>query len=264
MIKIAVAMLALAGSSASAASVLVVRAAGPSAKAYPAGKVLPDSARIALKSGDSIFLLNANSTRTLRGPGTFTVASATSAAAIAGRRSRFGATRTGELPRNPSPWNVDVTQSGRICVADAAKAAAGEGGGEAQDQRRRRRADARLGGRQGDPRLAQGAEDRRRYRISAPAGRKQRSRHAHLRHHPQGAGGRRGHRRSAGEERLPEPARSAGRRPRHGRLADHSLGLEPLKLAGVDPELGQHRLRVFAEPRRRQLGILALAVDPHR
>ena len=114
-------MLALASSTASVASVLVVRAAGPSAKAYPAGKVLPDSARIALKSGDSVFLLNANSTRTLRGPGTFSVASVGSGPALAGRRSRFAATRTGDLPKNPSPWNVDVTQSGKICVADAAK-----------------------------------------------------------------------------------------------------------------------------------------------
>lgn len=120
-LKAGIAALALASSTASVAGVLVVRAAGPSAKTYPAGKVLPDSARIALKNGDSVFLLNSSSTRTLRGPGTFAVASTVTGPATSGRRSRFAAMRTSELPLNPSPWNVDVTQSGTICVADPAK-----------------------------------------------------------------------------------------------------------------------------------------------
>jgi hypothetical protein len=120
-LKIALAALAVASSTASLASVLVVRAAGPSAKSYPPGKVLPDSARIALQSGDSVFLLNANSTRTLRGPGTFAVASAGSGPVASGRRTRFAAMRADELPKNPDPWHVDATQSGKVCVADPAR-----------------------------------------------------------------------------------------------------------------------------------------------
>lgn len=120
-LNVAIAALAVASSTASLASVLVVRAAGPSAKAYPPGKVLPDSARIALRSGDSVFLLNSNSTRTLRGPGTFAVASVGSGPAMSGRRTRFAAMRADELPKNPDPWSVDSTQSGKVCVADPAK-----------------------------------------------------------------------------------------------------------------------------------------------
>ena len=35
------------------AKAVVVRSAGPSAKTYPPGKALPDSAKISLKPGDS-------------------------------------------------------------------------------------------------------------------------------------------------------------------------------------------------------------------
>jgi hypothetical protein len=117
------AVLALAVSSASLATVLVVRAAGPSAKVYPPGKALPESAKIQLQSGDSVMLLNTNGAKTLRGPGTFAVASAAgeNLAASANRRARFSAMRSGEVPLNPSPWNLDITQSGKICVADAGK-----------------------------------------------------------------------------------------------------------------------------------------------
>lgn len=113
----------LAGSSGAFAGVLVVRAAGPSAKSYPPGKMLPDSAKVALQNGDTLMLLNANSARTLRGPGTFPVgASGGEALAMAAnRRMRFGAMRSGEIPQNPSPWNLDVTQSGKMCIADPAK-----------------------------------------------------------------------------------------------------------------------------------------------
>ena len=120
---LASAALALAISSASVATVLVVRAAGPSAKVYPPGKALPESAKIQLQPGDSVMLLNTNGAKTLRGPGTFAVAGAAgdNLAASANRRARFSAMRSGEVPLNPSPWNLDITQSGKICVADAAK-----------------------------------------------------------------------------------------------------------------------------------------------
>lgn len=112
--------LALIGASGGAfAKAVVVRSAGPSAKAYPPGKALPDSAKIALKPGDSVTIVGGNSARTLRGPGTFPAAAAGAQglAMAASRRTRFGALRTGELALNPSPWNLDATQSGTTCVA---------------------------------------------------------------------------------------------------------------------------------------------------
>lgn len=98
---------------------VVVRSAGPSAKTYPPGKALPDSARISLKPGDSVTVLGPNATKTLRGPGTFPASSASAEglAVAAARRTRFGAMRSGELALNPSPWNLDVSQSGTICLA---------------------------------------------------------------------------------------------------------------------------------------------------
>ena len=95
---------------------LVVRSAGPSAKAYPPGKALPDSAKISLQPGDSLTILGPGSKRTLRGPGTFATAAGDAQAMTGSKRARFGAMRTGDLALNPSPWNLDVTQSGTICV----------------------------------------------------------------------------------------------------------------------------------------------------
>jgi hypothetical protein len=95
---------------------LVVRSAGPSAKTYPPGKALPDSAKISLQPGDSLTILGPGSKRTLRGPGTFATASGDALAMTASKRARFGAMRTGDLALNPSPWNLDVTQSGTMCV----------------------------------------------------------------------------------------------------------------------------------------------------
>jgi hypothetical protein len=101
------------------AKAVVVRSAGPSAKTYPPGKALPDTAKIAPQPGDSVTLVGPSSARNLRGPGTFPVASSSAEglAMAANRRSRFGAMRSGDLALNPSPWNVDVTQSGTICAA---------------------------------------------------------------------------------------------------------------------------------------------------
>ena len=112
----ATACMALCGPAFSKA--LVVRSAGPSAKTYPPGKALPDSAKISLQPGDSLTILGPGSKRTLRGPGTFATASggAEGLAMTASKRARFGAMRTGDLALNPSPWNLDVTQSGTVCV----------------------------------------------------------------------------------------------------------------------------------------------------
>ena len=107
-------------STAAFASVVVVRSLGPSAKAYPPGKTLPESASISLKGGDVVTLLGPSSAQTLRGPGNFNAKSVTLASA-AGKRGRFGALRTADVVRNPSIWDLDVTQSGKMCVTKTSK-----------------------------------------------------------------------------------------------------------------------------------------------
>src|SRR5690348_18360783 len=108
------------GSSAALANVVVVKSLGPSAKAYPPGKTLPPSAKIALKGGDVVTVLGPNSAQTLRGPGNFD-ASQVSLASASSQRGRFGALRAAEVAHNPSIWDIDVTQSGKVCVTDAKK-----------------------------------------------------------------------------------------------------------------------------------------------
>ena len=117
------AAVAALSSTAAVASVVIVKSLGPSAKAYPPGKTLPDSASISLKGGDVLTLIGPSSAQTIRGPGNFNAKSATLASA-AGKRGRFGALRTGQVARNPSIWDLDVTQSGRMCVSDRSQAEA--------------------------------------------------------------------------------------------------------------------------------------------
>ena len=117
------------------AAPLVVRSAGPSAKMYPAGKAIADDAKIVLKAGDSIVLLDGKGTRTLSGPGTFSATASATAAATTGstlnalvsgggeRRARIGAVRSASgidkmAGKNPSVWYVDVTRSTNMCVPD--------------------------------------------------------------------------------------------------------------------------------------------------
>src|SRR5215213_1977615 len=93
---LAMSMLAVAAE----AAVLVVRSSGPSAKAYPAGKAVPEAQVITLKPNDIVILLDSRGTRTLRGPGKFSAtasastAATSSLAALTGqnsnRRSRVG------------------------------------------------------------------------------------------------------------------------------------------------------------------------------
>lgn len=123
---IAAALLATAG--AAWADILVVRSSGPSARSFPPGKRLPESARISLRASDQLVVLDGRGTRIIRGPGTFTAGAPAagriaSAAPIVQRRARIGAVRgvgTGEL-RPPSIWHVDVARSSNFCVADASK-----------------------------------------------------------------------------------------------------------------------------------------------
>ena len=107
-------------STAGVANVVVVKSLGPSAKAYPPGKTLPETAKISLQGGDVVTVLGPASAQTLRGPGSFD-AKQVALASAAGQRGRFGALRAAEVTHNPSIWDVDVSQSGKICVSDASK-----------------------------------------------------------------------------------------------------------------------------------------------
>jgi len=109
----------LTGAASAGANVLVVRSTGPSARGYPAGRSLPDNARIVLRAGDTVVLLAGGGTRTLRGPGNFTPTSAQNVRVTdnSGRIARVGAVRdAGIVPRGPTIWHVDVTQSGPFCL----------------------------------------------------------------------------------------------------------------------------------------------------
>jgi len=103
-----------------AANVVVVKSLGPSAKAYPPGKTLPETAKINLQGGDVLTVLGPASAQTLRGPGNFDAKQVTLASA-AGQRGRFGALRAAEVAHNPSIWDIDASQGGKVCVTDASK-----------------------------------------------------------------------------------------------------------------------------------------------
>jgi hypothetical protein len=117
----------LVTASAAMADILVVRSTGPSARSFPPGKRLPESARISLKASDQLIVLDGRGTRIIRGPGTFTAGASAgriaSATPTVQRRARIGAVRgidTGQL-RPPSIWHVDVARSSNVCVADPSK-----------------------------------------------------------------------------------------------------------------------------------------------
>ena len=108
------------GSTAALANVVVVKSLGPSAKAYPPGRTLPESAKISLQGGDVLTVLGPASAQTLRGPGSFD-AKQVALASAAGQRGRFGALRAAEVAHNPSVWDIDASQGGKVCVSDASK-----------------------------------------------------------------------------------------------------------------------------------------------
>jgi hypothetical protein len=101
--------------------VLVLRSVGPSAGRYRAGQRLPDNTSFTLRAGDAVTVLAGGGTRTFRGPGTYSASGpARAGIASAGQRRMTGAVRGGpEAPvlRPDDVWQVDVTQSGRACVA---------------------------------------------------------------------------------------------------------------------------------------------------
>jgi hypothetical protein len=112
---------------------VVIRATGPSAKAYPAGRQLADNAQLTLKAGDTLVLLDSRGTRSVSGPGNFPAVATgmragtaqTAARILAntgtserrGGAVRGGATSTVET-RSPNLWLVNLTKSGTVCIAD--------------------------------------------------------------------------------------------------------------------------------------------------
>jgi hypothetical protein len=100
------------------ATPLVVRSAGPSAKAYPPGRAVAENVPLVLKAGDVVTVLAPSGARILRGPGSFKVAGGGGAPPF-NPRSRFGAMRGVEVPPAPGLFDVDVTRSGNVCLAGA-------------------------------------------------------------------------------------------------------------------------------------------------
>ena len=117
-------------STAGVANVVVVKSLGPSAKSYPPGKTLPETAKISLQGGDVVTVLGPASAQTLRGPGNFD-AKQVALASAAGQRGRFGALRAIEVAHNPTIWDIDVNAGGKVCVADQAKLQLWRGDSEA-------------------------------------------------------------------------------------------------------------------------------------
>ncbi len=136
-LALAAATAVLLASTSAAAAVLVVRSSGPSAAAYPPGKALPDTHMMKLKPSDIVVLLDSRGTRTLQGPGSFSVsasappaAGAIRTAGTSARRVRLGAVR-GTNTR--SVWQADLDRSGNVCIANPADLGLyrGNSGGEA-------------------------------------------------------------------------------------------------------------------------------------
>ncbi|WP_114228730.1 MULTISPECIES: hypothetical protein [Sphingomonas] len=110
------------------AAIIVVRAVGPSAGQYPVGKALPDSASLRLRGGDTVVLLDARGSRTLKGPGIFPAAATGSAGGVSsfsalmasanGRRGRVGAVRPAPQPRQL--WQASSDHSETFCFTNPA------------------------------------------------------------------------------------------------------------------------------------------------
>lgn len=123
----------LLGATSVMAETLIVRSNGPSAKSFPPGKALPSNAKVALKEGDTLTILDSRGTSVLRGPGNFTMTTTTATGSslgqflrnTGGRQARTGATRSlggaGKI-LSPNIWFVDVSKAGNICLADTTAA----------------------------------------------------------------------------------------------------------------------------------------------
>ncbi len=123
-----VAALALFGASAAFAETIVVKSSGPSARTYPPGRSIADNSKVALRSGDSVTILDGRGTRILKGPGTFSTTASTSTNSSIGallrntgtRQVRTGAVRgtsSASAARPPNVWLIDATKTGTVCYA---------------------------------------------------------------------------------------------------------------------------------------------------
>lgn len=128
--EVSAALIALCAASTALAGPMVVRSTGPSAKAYPVGKPLTAEAKLALKAGDIVTVLDSGGTRVLKGPGTVAVGGSGAATGsgfaqlvsnTGARQARTGATRSaigGGPARSPNVWYVDASKSGPHCIVD--------------------------------------------------------------------------------------------------------------------------------------------------
>lgn len=113
---------------------IVIKYEGPNSQNYKPGKKLMSNAKISLKSGEILTVLDERGTRTLRGPGTFSATSSANAGNVSNtslaaliktnsvRRARTGAVRgesgVQQTAVNPNLWFVDISKGGKLCVAD--------------------------------------------------------------------------------------------------------------------------------------------------
>jgi hypothetical protein len=115
------------GGSAAIAGTIVVKASGPSAKAYTPGKALAAAAKLNLQAGDSVTVLSEAGTKVFKGPGVFALNSATAAkgnlASAVGnsgtKTTRTGAVRGGmSWTRPANVWMIDADKAGTVCFAN--------------------------------------------------------------------------------------------------------------------------------------------------
>ena len=118
---------------------VIVRSTGPSATTYPQGKKLATNAKVTLKAGDKLTVLDKAGTRILAGPGSFTLDGSVSrdagaamrvsgVLASSGARARTGAVRGAPAPARAADapnapdnlWYIDVSKGGAYCVANPA------------------------------------------------------------------------------------------------------------------------------------------------
>lgn len=109
---------------------VIVKSSGPSSADFPVGKKLKDTDRITLKAGDIVTVLGSSGTRVLKGAGTYRAGGrgkktrarfSDLTRSVSANRFRTGTARTGSQDvRSPNIWYVDVTKSGKMCVADLA------------------------------------------------------------------------------------------------------------------------------------------------
>ena len=113
---------------------LVVRSVGTGAAAFPVGRTVTPGTPINLAAGDMLTILDGQTTRTFRGPGSFDLgraAQATSALASAStalssqattRKPRLGTVRGVPPIDSPTLWDIDIDalDNSTQCVVDPA------------------------------------------------------------------------------------------------------------------------------------------------